>query len=117
MLYTFIIALLVVYIYDLTDFSQSMLRVLWRYAYKSKPFPDGLRWSDIHPLLKICECSLCGVWWATLISLPIMGELSLPMVGWCGFLSMMTPVWSNLLILIREWWLKAINVLMDYYGL
>ena len=117
MLYTFLIALMVVYVYDLTDFSHSMLEVLWRYAYKSRPFPDELRWVDIHPLLKPLECSRCACWWLTLISLPIMGEFTLPMVGWCMFLSYLTPIIKDVMILLQDIVTRMIESIAYYFGL
>lgn len=116
-IYLLLIALMVVYVYDLTDFSQSMLKVLWNYAYKNKPFPEDLRWTDIHPLLKPLECSLCAVWWITLIVSICCGWWSLPVMAYCMFLSFMTPVFNNILLFFREFILKCINTLADYFDL
>lgn len=117
MLELLLIALMVVYVYDLTDFSQSMLKVLWRYVYKNKPFPEDLRWVDLHPLLKPLECSLCATWWFTFIVSLCCGWFNVYTMAWCMFLSLMTPVFANALMFIREFFLKAINALADYFGL
>lgn len=113
----FIIALMVVYVYDLTDFSQSMLRVLWRYAYKSKPFPSDISWTDIHPLLKPLECSRCCVWWLTLIALLISGNISIPGIGWCMFLSYITPIIKDVMITIIDFVSRMIDAFASYFGL
>lgn len=115
--YLLLIALMVVYVYDMTDFSQSMLRILWRYAYKNKPFPEDLRWTDIHPLLKPLECSMCACWWITLIVSICCGWWSLPIMAYCMFLSYLTPVLNNILEFIRDFIIKAINALADYFDL
>ena len=108
---------MVVYVYDLTDFSQSMFRVLWKYAYKTKPFPEDLQWTSIHPLLKPLECSMCAVWWLTLIVSLCCGMLTLPIVAWCMFLSYMTPVFNNLLVLARDFMLKALEAIANCFDL
>ncbi len=116
-LYLLLIALMVVFVYDITGFPQAMLRVLWRYAYKTKPFPDDLSWEDLHPLLKICECSLCATWWITLIVSICCGWWSLPIMAYCMFLSFLTPVFRDAMLLFRDFLIQVINGIATYFGL
>ena len=116
-LYLFLIALMVVYVYDITGFPQEMLKVVWRYAYKTRPFPDDLQWKDIHPLLKICECSLCATWWITLIVSIACGWWSLPIMAYCMFLSFMTPVFKDVMVLVRDFIIEMVNTIATYFGL
>ena len=111
-----LIALMVVYVYDLTDFSQSMLKVLWRYTYATRPFPDGLSWSDIHPLLKICECSTCAVWWTTLIY-TLLNSPTLPNIAICMGMSYLTPVIYDMLVFVRGFISAQINKLINYFNI
>ena len=116
-LYLFLIALMIVYVTDVTGFPQEMLRVVWRYAYKKKPFPDDLDWKDIHPLLKICECSRCQTWWVTFLVSLCCGWLSVPIVAYCMFLSYMTPVFKDLLYLVQDFIARMLDAIADYFGL
>ena len=116
-LYLFLIALMVVYVYDVTGFPQAMLRVLWRYAYKTKPFPDNLSWEDIHPLLKIFECSLCATWWITLIVSICCGWWSLPIMAYCMLLSYLTPIFKDVMFLVRDFVARMIDAIATYFCL
>lgn len=113
----FLIALMIVYVTDITGFPGEMLRVVWRYAYKSKPFPEDLSWSDIHPLLKVCECSRCQTWWVTFIVTICCGCLSIPMAAYCMLLSFLTPVFKDLLVLSLDFIARMFEVVADYFGL
>ena len=112
-----LIALMIVYVTDLTGFPQSMLEVLWHYAYKDKPMPYDLTWTRIHPLLKICECSTCQTWWVTLIVTICCGWWSVPMMAYCAFLSYMAPVFKDVLLVARDFVTEMINTIATYFGL
>lgn len=116
-LYLFLIALMIVYVTDITGFPQEMLRVLWRYAYKTRPFPEGIDWSDLHPLLKVFECSRCQTWWVTFLVSLCCGWLSVPITAYCMFLSFMTPVFKDLLVLVQDFLLRMIETVATYFGL
>lgn len=116
-LYLFLIALMIVYVTDITGFPQEMLKVVWKYAYKTRPFPEDLQWSDIHPLLKICECSRCQTWWVTFLVSLCCGWLTIPIAAYCMFLSLMTPVFNDLLHLVVDFLSRMIETIADYFGL
>ena len=112
-----LICLMIVYVTDITGFPQEMLKVVWRYAFKNKPFPEYLTWQDIHPLLKIFECSRCQTWWVTFIVSLCCGWLSVPIAAYCMFLSLMTPVFKDILILVVDFVTRMVNTIADYFGL
>ena len=113
----FLIALMIVYVTDISGFPQSMLGVLWRYAYRNRPIPYDLSWSRIHPLFKICECSQCQTWWITLIVTIACGWWSVPMMAYCMLLSFLTPVFKDALVVIRDLMGQLIEVVAAYFGL
>lgn len=117
MLYTFLIALMIVYFTDISGFPGEMLKVLWHYAYQDKPMPYDLTWSKLHPLLKVVECSLCQVWWVTLIVTICCGWWSVPMMAYCALLSFLTPIFKDLLIIIRDFVYRMFDAFTTYFGL
>ena len=115
--YLFLIALMIVYVTDITGFPQSMLRAVWRFAYPKRPFPDDLSWEQIHPLLKICECSRCQTWWVTLVVSLCCGWLTLPIAAYCLLLSYITPILCDIMVLVLDLITKLLNAITDYFGL
>lgn len=113
----FLIALMIVFVTDIAGFPQTLLELVWRYAFKKRPFPELISWTEIHPLLKIMECSLCQTWWVTLIVLIACGEWTLPMMAYCMFLAYLTPVLKDLLILVRDFLAEMIATVATYFGL
>lgn len=113
----FLIALMIVFVTDIAGFPQTLLELVWRYAFKKRPFPEYISWTEIHPLLKIMECSLCQTWWVTLIVLIACGEWTLPMMAYCMFLAYLTPVLKDLLVLVRDFLAEMIATVATYFGL
>ena len=113
----FLIALMIVYFTDVSGFPTEMLKVIWNYAYKDKPMPYDLTWSKIHPLLKVVECSLCQVWWVTLIVTICCGWWSVGMMAYCALLSFLTPIFKDLLLVARDFLVEMINAIVDYFCL
>ena len=112
-----LIALMIVFVTDLTGFPRSMLEVLWRYAYKNVPMPYDLTWEKIHPLLKVFECSTCQVWWVTLIVTICCGWWSVPMMAYGMLLSYLVPVFRDVLTVVRDFFIQLISVVATYFGL
>lgn len=96
-----LVALVTIYIVDLSGFTETLLKVIS--AYKGRKITE----------LKPFSCSLCMVWWVCLIFLLVTGNLTLPMVAFSALLSFLSVPLGQLLILIREAFLKVINKLMD----
>lgn len=96
-----LVALVTIYIVDLSGFTETLLKVLS--AYKGRKITE----------LKPFSCSLCMVWWVCLIYAVIVGNLTIPVVALIALLSLLSVPFGQLLILIREAFLKVINKLTD----
>lgn len=95
------VAVITIYIVDLSGFTETLLKVIS--AYKGRKITE----------LKPFSCSLCMVWWVCLAFLLMSAKLSLPMVAFIALLSFLSAPIGQLLILIREAFLKVITKLMD----
>lgn len=93
----FMLAVIVVYIVDLSGFTDSLLAFLS--AYKGKKV------TSFKPL----SCSLCMVWWSCLLYLIVTGQLSLPFIALSALLSFLSMPIANALFAIREALLFIIN--------
>ena len=96
-----LLALVTIYIVDLSGFTETLLKVIS--AYKGRKITE----------LKPFSCSLCMVWWVCLIYASIVGNLTIPVVALIALLSLLSVPCGQLLILIREAFLKVITKLMD----
>ena len=96
-----LVALVTIYSVDLSGFTETLLKVIS--AYKGRKITE----------LKPFSCSLCMVWWVCLIYAVIVGNLTIPVVALIALLSLLSVPCGQLLILIREVFLKVINKLMD----
>ena len=96
-----LVALVTIYIVDLSGFTETLLKVIS--AYK------GRKITELKPL----TCSLCMTWWVCLIYAAIVGNLTIPVVALIALLSLLSVPFGQLLMLIREVFLKVINKLMD----
>ena len=96
-----LVAMVTIYIVDLSGFTDTWLKVLSHYK--------GRKIQELKPF----SCSLCMVWWVCLIFLLVTGNLTLPMVAFTALLSFLSVPCGQLLILIREAFLKVITKLMD----
>ena len=96
-----LVALVTIYIVDLSGFTDTWLNILSNYR--------GRKITELKPF----SCSLCMVWWVCLIYAAIVGNLTIPVVAFIALLSLLSVPCGQLLILIREAFLKVINKLMD----
>lgn len=94
----FFIALVVVYIVDLSGFTDS-----WRGALA--------RWLKVPALrpLPPFDCGQCMVWWVTIIWALCCGRLTLAVLAYCAALAFLAIVLGDLLDTIREAFLALIN--------
>lgn len=100
-----LVALITIYIVDLSGFTDTWLKVLS--SYKGRKIQE----------LKPFSCSLCMVWWVSLAFLLMSAKLSIPLVAFSALLSLMSVPIGQLLILLREGFLKLVNKLMDVWGI
>lgn len=96
-----LVALVTIYIVDLSGITETLLKVIS--AYKGRKITE----------LKPFSCSLCMVWWVCLIYAAIVGNLTIPVVALIALLSLLSVPLGQLLMLIREVFLKVINKLMN----
>lgn len=96
------LAIIVVYVVDISGFTQTWKGYLWR---KFKVSQDRI----IKPL----DCSLCMTWWCGIIYLLIYRQLTIPMVAYVAILSVMSVPIGQLIILIRESVTRVISKLID----
>ena len=96
-----LVALVTIYIVDLSGFTETWLSFLSHYK--------GRKITELKPF----SCSLCMVWWVCLIYAAIVGNLTIPVVALIAFLSLLSVPCGQLLLLIREVFLKVINKLMN----
>ena len=96
-----LVALVTIYIVDLSGFTETWLSFLSHYK--------GRKITELKPF----SCSLCMVWWVCLIYAAIVGNLTIPVVALIALLSLLSVTCGQLLMLIREAIFKVINKLMD----
>ena len=92
----------VVYIVDLSGFTES-----WRDA-----LARWLRVGTLRPLPPF-DCGQCMSWWVCLIYALCSGEFSLGTMAWSALLAFMSTVTSSLLLLARDIVISLINRLED----
>ena len=95
------VAVITIYIVDLSGFTETWLNILSNYR--------GRKITGLKPF----SCSLCMVWWVCLIYAVIVGNLTIPVVALIALLSLLSVPCGQLLILIRDAFLKVINKLME----
>lgn len=59
--------------------------------------------------IKPLDCSLCATWWSCLIYMICIGQVSVFLLAYILFLAIMTPVAKDIIILIRDIFVKLIN--------
>ena len=95
------VAVITIYIVDLSGFTETWLSFLSHYK--------GRKITELKPF----SCSLCMVWWVCLIFSLVTGECSIPVVAFIALLSFLSVPLGQLLMLIREVFLKVINKIMN----
>lgn len=96
-----LVALVTIYIVDLSGFTETWLNILSNYR--------GRKITGLKPF----SCSQCMVWWVCLIFSLVTGECSIPVVAFIALLSFLSLPLGQLLMLIREVFLKVINKIMN----
>lgn len=111
MLYTnlFMISLVLVFIIDISGVIDHIKRFVWKWVYKGKR-----EYRDFE--MKPFDCSLCATWWCGLIYL-CFTQLSWVNVAYVAFLSYMTPIWKDLMYLVKDFIVKMIDAIYTWYDL
>ena len=98
------VAVLVVFVIDLSGVVDSIKGAIGRFI--------GRRLVRLRPI----DCSLCMVWWTTLIVALCLGELTLSVACWCALLSLMSKPIGDTIMLAREFFVVIINALYKLLG-
>lgn len=93
------VALIVVFVVDLSGFSRTILDVASRIKRR--------RIVSLRPF----TCSLCMTWWVTLVTALCLGELTLPVAAYCAALAFASATIADAIIFINEALKKFLNVL------
>lgn len=104
MLDLFLIAVIVVIIIDISGITLSIKSSIKRLLTRG-------RMSDPNYSLKPLDCSFCMTFWTGLVWLLVIHNFSLWMLTYLLLLCVMTPVIGQVIILIRELFIKIIKKL------
>lgn len=100
-----LIAVIVVVIIDISGFIDSLKSGLKKVLTKG-------RMSDPYYSLKPFDCSFCALWWTGLVYMWITHTFSIWMITYLLLVCVMTPVIKDVIILIRETFIKIISKLI-----
>lgn len=101
-----LITTILVFIIDLSGFTQSVQHGLKRFLKTNK---------DI--VIKPFMCSLCMTFWTGIIYAIIMHSLTIPILAFISLLSFMTPVIRDILKLIQDFIIAVINGVYNIFKL
>lgn len=96
-----LVALVTIYIVDVSGFTES-----WRDALARLLHVSRLR------SLKPFDCGLCMTWWVCLIYPICTGDISLGTIAFAALLSHLSNPIGEAMIFIREWMTRILNKLM-----
>lgn len=109
-----IITFIIVFITDLTDWTDTIKRILWKFAYGDlnnyKNFNEN---NSI--ILKFFFCSLCQTWWICLIFLLFSQKFTIPYIGLSALLAYLTPVCKDILLTLKDLLTNAINFINNIF--
>lgn len=96
-----LVALITIYIVDLSGFTDTWLAFLSHYK--------GKKVTSLKPF----SCSLCMVWWVCLLYALCTGSLSLPIIAFIALLSFLSVPLGHLLVFLREAFIKLTDTLLS----
>lgn len=100
-----LIQAVVVYIIDLSGAIEDLVEPLLARIFNRK----SVR------LKKPFSCSTCTTWWLGLLYIAINSRFTIPYIALTALLSWLTPVMKNLLIVIKELLIKALDTIALYF--
>lgn len=106
MLNLLIITALVVFVIDISGFVEEMETIIARW----------LKVKKVH-IPKPFGCSLCTTWWTGLIYLLIVGKFTIPWIGAVAMFSFLTPVFQSVMLFVRDFLIKMVDVFARYLSL
>ena len=106
----FLIAVCCVLVIDISGFMDTLKRAVWKWAFKGKK-----QYQDFD--LKPFTCSFCSTWWICFFYLLFSGSITLPLVTLALVYAFLTPVIKDVLYLIKDFIIKLVEVIYDYFNL
>ena len=101
-LYMLLLQVIVVIIVDLSDFPSTLKKLISSILTKGKFKTDNYQFHLI-------DCSFCIQWWVNLIYIICIGQFSIPYIAFALFLSVMCTISKDIILLIRDIFVKLIN--------
>lgn len=94
-----VITFIIVFIIDLSGIIDELEKMIAKW----------LKVTKVH-IPKPFSCSLCSTWWLGLLYLIIIGQFTIPYIGYVALLAYLTPVWMNVLIALKELLIKITTI-------
>lgn len=104
MLNILLIAIIAVFIVDLSGVVDYAKRALWKRLYKGLPYKED--WT-----IKPFNCSLCITWWMGLLYILFTGMFTWKYIAFVALISFLTPVIKDIMILIQDLFNKLIDLI------
>jgi len=89
-----LLQIIMVFIVDLSGVMDVIKKKVWEVTYPNRKYREFS--------FKPFDCSLCSVWWTTLLYILFTGNLTLPYIAVCALLSFTASTMSSLLQLIKD---------------
>lgn len=105
MLDLLLISLILVFIIDLSGAMPKLNRFIWNKLYPSVKYTN---WE-----IPLISCSLCSNFWIGIIYLIITG-FSLKMLAYVALLSFATTIFKDILVLVKDLFVKIIDIIYKY---
>ena len=103
-----IITAIICFIVDISGITDTFKHFLWKKFVKV---------GDYHQLsIKPFECSLCMTWWLTLLYIILTHHFTIPYIGCCAMLSLLSSNISDLLRWIKDLLVTLTNLLYKLIG-
>lgn len=103
-----LITICTVIVVDLSGFIDHIKMWIWKWVWKNKK-----EYRDFE--LKPIDCSFCMNFWLSLGYLLIWGKWTLGLMTLSLFLSLMTPIIKDILMLVKAFCSKIIDVIYMWY--
>ena len=106
----FLIAVCCVIVIDISGIIDHIKKWIWKWVWKNdRPYQDF----ELKPI----DCSFCSNFWVSLGYLIISGTWTLPLMALALFFSYLTPVIKDVLYVIKDFIIRMIGAIYDYFSL
>lgn len=110
-----ILTLIIVFIIDLSGFFQTILKHFYRWVYEGKKEqPEDFDWDYVSIFFHPIKCSLCSSFWIGIIYLLSTSSFTILNLGYVTLLAFLTPIFKDILILIKDIMITITNIAFKY---